>query len=316
MIASSSRMGGMGTRKSATQGPSHKRQRSMTGVNKEVVADLLQGEERQGAPVSVSSLLTRTVEGGVKPLVDYADEDEEGVSPVAATSPPRTTSEEAVGLSGEPPPKVKLGERRRREEDEEDEAGLGGLLGGAGRETKRGKRSVPMARTGAAKLALKKEPAIVIGSGSGDAAAAAEKKNQGLLPAQSAPKGLGFGSNKIVLSLSSSSLIAAAGSSPPINPTSSRQNDAAHTRSSPNLLGPNPPPLAGQTQPLPSASSSTPPPPSKSSSPPPSSAPAPITPPPRSSSSQPVPTTSTSSSSSESSQSPHLALNLSSIPPS
>ncbi|KNZ59463.1 uncharacterized protein VP01_1727g2 [Puccinia sorghi] len=316
MIASSSRMGGMGTtRKSATQGSSHKRQRSMTGVNKEVVADLLQGGERQAAPVSVNSLLTRTVEGGVKPLVDYADEDEEGVEPAAATSPPRTTSEEAVGLSGEPPPKVKLGERRRREEDEEDEAGLGGLLVGAGREAKRGKRSVPMARTGATKLTLKKEPATAIACGS-DAAAAAEKKNQGLLPVQSTPKSLGFGSNKIVLSLSSSSLIAAAGSSlPPVNPISSSQNDAAITRSSPHHLGPNPPHLARQTEPLAScsSSSSTPPPPSQADSPPAPSALTSTTPPPPRDSSQSL---LSSSSSSESSTSPQLAPNLSSLPPS
>ncbi|POV96204.1 hypothetical protein PSHT_15279, partial [Puccinia striiformis] len=118
MISSTSRMAGvegLGIVRGRTlvDGPSHKRQRSMTSVSQGIIPDF--GVEAKACPTNVGTSL----EGSLKPLVDYPDEDDDGPPAAAAR------------------------------EDEEDLNGLGGLLGASGgREAKRGKRSsVPMART-------------------------------------------------------------------------------------------------------------------------------------------------------------------------
>ncbi|EHS64722.1 uncharacterized protein PGTG_22418 [Puccinia graminis f. sp. tritici CRL 75-36-700-3] len=244
MIANTSRMG---AREAAGQ---HKRQRSMTGVNPEILAGL-RGEKVFGG--GGGALVRGGEGGGVKPLVDYPDEDEEAgtsESTTTVTGPSTTTrtttavgAEEAEqGLSGEPPPKVRLGERRRREEDEEDLLGLGGLVSGAsGRDAKRGKRSVPMARIGPATKptsssssnlfsSQKEKPGSVNNSSTLPVGVSPTTTNvkQGGNPAIS--KLTGVATKKIVLSLASSSLIAAS-SSPPSS--SSSASSSAPSASAP-----------------------------------------------------------------------------------
>ncbi|WAR60687.1 hypothetical protein PtB15_9B626 [Puccinia triticina] len=217
MIASTSRTGGgmIGTRGMGQ----HKRQRSMTGVNPDMIRDLSGDKVGQEAGPPKP-------EGGVKPLVDYPDEDDEGATaPSSDASPtPVKSSEVEPGLSGELPPTARLGERRRREEDEEDLNGLGGLLGGSGgRESKRGRRSVPMARAGAAQSI---PPLLAPQTPAGDSAGLASLKTA----PPTANKSLVFGPKKIVFSLASSSLIAAASSAssaPPSAPTMASSSSTA-----------------------------------------------------------------------------------------
>ncbi|KAH9448301.1 hypothetical protein Pst134EB_022287 [Puccinia striiformis f. sp. tritici] len=77
MISSTSRMAGvegLGIVRGRTlvDGPSHKRQRSMTSVSQGIIPDF--GVEAKACPTNVGTSL----EGSLKPLVDYPDEDDDG----------------------------------------------------------------------------------------------------------------------------------------------------------------------------------------------------------------------------------------------
>lgn len=218
MIASSSREGAIGSTTGRNE-PSitHKRTRSLTGVNNDLTPDFQSQANQETCRPSTSTTRTSNVGGTpVKPLVDYSDEDED-----PAPSPPKAVIVPTEELSSEEPPKIRLGERRRRDEDDDDD-GFGGLLSGSGRESKRGKRSIAMSRSAPSLLSLSPSSSLTARtsspkkSGDDEVSGQARSGNSKKLLSTSTNSPI---AGKIVLSLASSNMIASAFK--PINPVSS-----------------------------------------------------------------------------------------------